>query len=361
MPDSDGLWCAMGAGIAGFVQSLDRFMNLRQLSALLKLSPTTVSRALNGFPEVSAETRERVREAAALHGYRANTVARRLATGRTDSIGIIYPFEPTDLGDPVFLDIIAGVTEGLGEAGMDLVIVSASRENEMDTYQRVVSGGRVDGLIVARTLVTDPRLQFLQEKDFPFVAHGRSELARPYAWFDYDNEVGMRLAVERLLSLGHRRIASISAPLAMNFAAQRRTGFLAGLAECEVECPAEYLVEGGLTPQHGVEAMQSLLALPEPPTAVVVDNNVAAVGVMQCLRHAGLRAGHDLSIIVFGGLPSFHGEETDISAVVQPQPRHAGHMLARLMLARLAGKAPEELTCLWEPLLADGSSTARLA
>jgi LacI family transcriptional regulator len=333
-------------------------MNLRQLAALLDLSPATVSRALNGFPEVNAATRERVMEAAAKHGYQPNTVARRLATGRTDSIGLIYPFEPTDLGDPVFLDVIAGITERLGEAGLDLVIVSAAQANELATYKRVVSGSRVDGLFVARTLVDDPRLQFLQEKNFPFVAHGRSKLRHPYAWFDYDNESGMKLAVRELLNAGHRDIALIGAPLEMNFAMQRRQGFVDGLSTAGIKPRGEHMVVGGLTPEGGRAAMSWLLRCHPVPSAVVVDNNVAALGVERALRQAGLVPGRDISLIVFGNLPANDDEACTVSAVIQPQPRHAGHTLADLMLARLEGKPCAELTRLWQPQLVSGTTIA---
>ncbi|KPC52113.1 substrate-binding domain-containing protein [Amantichitinum ursilacus] len=331
-------------------------MNLRQLAAHLQLSPTTVSRALNGFPEVNAETRERVVEAARQLGYRANTVARRLATGKTDSIGIIYPFEPSDLGDPVFLDIIAGITERLGEASMDLMIVSAAQEHELDTYKRMVSAGRVDGLIVARTQVQDPRLEYLQEKGFPFVAHGRSALADPYPWFDYDNEYGMRLAVERLTTLGHQRIGLVSAPLSMNFAAQRRMGYLLGLNAAGVAVDPDYMVHGGLTPVDGAAATRKLLALPQRPTALVVDNNVSALGVISALRQAGLLPGHDISIIVFGGLPALLPDSATVSAIMQPQARQAGRTLAELMLARLAGEPTPSLNRLWKPELVPGGT-----
>lgn len=331
-------------------------MNLRQLAAYLQLSPTTVSRALNGFPEVNRATRERVAEAAVRLGYRPNTVARRLATGKTDSIGIIYPFEPTDLGDPVFLDIIAGVTERLGEAGMDFMIISAAVENELATYHRIVSDGRVDGLIVARTRVQDARLQFLASKNFPFVAHGRSELSQSYPWFDYDNEAGMRLAVDQLTGEGHRKIALVHAPLDMNFAMQRRMGFLLGLHAAGVEACPEYLVCGGLSPREGAAAAEALLAMPEPPTAIVVDNNVSAQGVMAMLRQAEWVAGRDISVIVFGGLSAQDPALPAVSAILQPEPREAGRTLAHLMLRRLAGEPVNELCALWKPVFVPGAT-----
>src|SRR5712692_7293461 len=100
-------------------------MSLKQIATDLGLSLTTVSRALNGYPEVSEQTRKLVVAAAEACGYRPNPMARSLATGRMNAIGIIYPLNPNDLGDPVFLDVVAGLVDSLDAAGMELIISSA--------------------------------------------------------------------------------------------------------------------------------------------------------------------------------------------------------------------------------------------
>lgn len=141
-------------------------VNLKALSEALGLSRTTVSRALNGYDDVSEATRERVMQAAREFGYVADPTARRLATGRADAVGIVYPFGAGDLGDPRFAEVVAGVTERLGESGLDFFIVSARPNAELDTYRRLVDGRLVDGLIVARTLVDDPRLRFFRNANF---------------------------------------------------------------------------------------------------------------------------------------------------------------------------------------------------
>jgi LacI family transcriptional regulator len=107
--------------------------------------------------------------------------------------------------------------------------------------------------------------------------------------------------------------------------------------------------------------MERLLGTSPRPTAVVVDNNVTAVGVLQALRHAGLVPGRDVSVVVFVNMPSLDGEASTLSAVVQPEPRKAGRTIAELMLARLAGKPAAELTALWKPVLVSGDSDAPVA
>ncbi|MDN7930237.1 substrate-binding domain-containing protein [Burkholderia metallica] len=310
-------------------------VNLKALSDALGLSRTTVSRALNGYDDVSETTRERVAKAAREMGYVADPTARRLATGRADVIGIVYPFGAGDLGDPRFGEVVAGITERLAERNFDFIIASARPNAELDTYRRMVDGKLVDGLIVARTLVDDPRIAYLQSSAFPYVAYGRTQAAEPYAWFDFDNEAGARDAVRRLTGFGHRRIAMISAPLALNFAAQRRAGYLSALREAGIEPDPALLVECPLTHDGGLQAARALLTRAERPTALLVDNNIAGSGAFRALVDSGLRLGHDVSLIVYDGVPPDLAHPHRVTAVVQPTGHASGRALAELMLKRL--------------------------
>ena len=246
-------------------------MKLKDLANTLNLSLTTVSRALNGYPEVSEKTRQRVLHAAQRMGYTPNAVAKRLALGKSGFIGLIYPFHSHDLGDAQFLCVVDGIREVLETHGFELILISENPKAPCESYQRVIASGMVDGLIVARTQRHDPRLHLLQSQDFPFVAHGRSDLSGAYAWLDYDNEQGGRLAAERFLKLGHRHIAMLSADLSYSFAWQRRQGFLRVLQTAEVTPPSEYLHQGVFSRRSGYQAMQDLLQLPEPPSAIHVN------------------------------------------------------------------------------------------
>ena len=156
-------------------------MSLKEIAQELGLSLTTVSRALNGYSDVSGKTRELVVAAAKARGYRPNPSALRLATGRTNAIGVVYPLTTNDISDPLFLDVVGGMTTRLDKAGFDLLIISAMPGEEMRPYVRMIEGRRVDALIVARTLMHDPRLEYLSERGYPFVAYGRSEITKPYA------------------------------------------------------------------------------------------------------------------------------------------------------------------------------------
>lgn len=331
-------------------------VNLKMLSESLGLSQTTVSRALNGYSDVSENTRQRVVEAAQQLGYQPNSQARQLATGRANAIGIVYPFSASDIGDIRFGEVVSGMTERLAEHDLDLLIHSSRPDVELDTYRRLIDGRRVDAMVVARTRVDDPRIGLLQERNFPFVAYGRTQSTLPYAWFDFDNEAGGRLAVERLLQLGHRRIALIHAPLELNFAMQRHAGFVGALRAAGIEPEPALIVEAPINRVGGYEAVGRLLALPEPPTAVLIDNNVAGVGALRALGDAGWKPGQGMSLIVYDGIPTEIPLTYKVTAVAQPTGEATGRAIADLVVRVLAGKPLAELHTLGEPHIEVGDS-----
>ena len=331
-------------------------MSLKEIAKTLGISVTTVSRALNGYPEVSEKTRNLVVAAAKAGGYSPNPQARSLVTGKMDAVGIIYPISRNDLGDPAFLDTIASLAVRLDQEDMDLVISSAVVGDELRAYRRMLSRRRVDGLIVAQTLVHDPRLEYLQEQKFPFVAYGRSASCEHYPWFDVDNRAGLKMAVERLLSFGHRRIALISASTTLNFSVQRRAGYLAGLAGAGIAADPAYIIDDVFDRRSGYGAMLQLLALAQRPTAVIVDNNLGGIGVMRALLDAGVVAGRDLSVIIYDSLPPDTLVDTAVTSVIPPAPDKIGQQLAEMMLALLAGEEPTRLQVLWQPEIQVGSS-----
>ena len=332
-------------------------MNLKQLSDRLGLSQTTVSRALNGYADVSEATRQRVVEMAEQSGYKPNAMARRLAMGKADAIGLVYPLDATYLGDPRFLEVLEGITARFNDEHIDVLIASAGKGDELDTYQRLIRAQRVDGLIVARTHLDDARIRFLRKAGFPFVSYGRTRDPSGFAWFDFDNELGTRLAVERLAALGHRNIAYLHAELDLNFAAQRHHGYVSAMAAAGLAVNGEQVCATGFSRRQAYAQMNRLIASPQRPSAVIVDNNVAGVGVVRAALEAGLQLGKDLSLIIYDGLP----EDTlidcqEVTAIEQPTPNDAGRKLAELMLDVLQGRPPAALQVLWKPHLRLGAS-----
>jgi LacI family transcriptional regulator len=333
-------------------------MDLKALSASLNLSMTTVSRALNGYSDVSEKTRQRVIEAARTLGYQPNSVARNLALGRANAIGIVYPLEAGDVADPRFLEVVSGITEGLAPANIDLLIASASHKGELDSYDRMIHSRRVDGFIVARTLVQDERIDYLRQAGVPFLAYGRTAKSDDYPWFDFDNEAGSVLAVERLVRLGHRHIAYIHASLHYNFAHQRHAGYLRGMHDAGITPQTDWLLQAGLARCSGYAAMEQLLARPVLPTAVIVDNNLAGVGAVQALIDRGILMGRDISVIVYDGIPPdtlLMGRQ--ITSIIQPTQQRTGERMATLIQQVITNTMPlSELQMLCQPELLPGDT-----
>ncbi len=158
-------------------------MNLKELATKLGLSPTTVSRALNGYPEVNESTRERVMAAAKRHNYRPNTRAIRLATGRALAVGHVIPLATRhEIVNPIFADFIAGAGETYSRN--DFTTWSSPwspTTRRKTTYRALKSKGNVDGVILHAPATDDPRIPLLHDIGLPFVVHGRSTLAPRHA------------------------------------------------------------------------------------------------------------------------------------------------------------------------------------
>ncbi|HMC48562.1 MAG TPA: substrate-binding domain-containing protein, partial [Caballeronia sp.] len=232
--------------------------------------------------------------------------------------------------------------------------------NEQASYVQVVRDRRVDGLVVGRTLVHDERIAFLSKVRFPFVAHGRTRTEVPYAWFDYDNAAGIRIAVECLLAHGHRRIAMISAPLELNFACQRSESFLAAMSGAGLAIDPRYLIADTLDRRSGHHAMLQLLACSPRPTAVIVDNHLSGVGAVRALLDAGVDIGKDMSVIVWGSMNDTLAG-SNVTTIDQPDPHKAGACMVEMLLALTNGAAPESLQELWQPVLQPGATVGRCA
>jgi LacI family transcriptional regulator len=332
-------------------------MSLKRIANELGLSLTTVSRALNGYPEVAESTRRAVEAAAARLRYKPHAIARGLALGRANAVGLVFPFTPGDLGDAQFLDVVASMSERFAEDGIDLLIISASAHDELAAYERAIKGRRIDAFVVARTRVHDRRLELLLAHDLPFVAYGRSDaLVHDYAWLDFDNEAGARMATQRLLGFGHRRIAYLGAPAEYNFGAQRFEGFRSTMARAGAAIDDAAVLRVALERRSGYAAMQALLALPTPPSAVLVDNNLAGVGAVHAVLHAGLTLGRELSVIVYDGLGEDSVIRSAITSIRQPTPSATGTEIAELTLARLRGDPLWTLQRLRSPALDAGDS-----
>ena len=327
-------------------------MNLDQLAERLGLSKTTVSRALAGYADVSAKTRERVEEAAKAHGYQPNPLAQRLRSGRLDTVGLIISSDLRPFGDAFFVDQVTRLSRTLADHGLDLLLSAADPgDAELAALKRMVGGRRVDAMIVVRTRRRDPRVDYLLDMKIPFVCHGRTEHVRGYAFVDMDGEAAGRMATERTIALGHRKIAFIGPPSSkLTFAWHRRTGYVEALGAADLPVRQALLLEGEGGVAFGEAATGCLLNLDEPPSAIVCATDLEAMGALRAIADAGLAAGQDISVIGHDDLPEASRTHPPLATIRQPHAA-VGTRLAEIVSRLTKGDDPEDHQEIWQPKL----------
>jgi LacI family transcriptional regulator len=310
-------------------------MNLKELAAKLGLSPTTVSRALNGYPEVTEATRERVIAAARRHNYRPNARAIRLATGRALAVGHVIPLNHrSDMMNPIFADFITGSGETYMRNGYDMILSIVPDEAEEQAYRDLMSRGSVDGVILHSPQVNDPRIRVLREMGLPFVVHGRSTGADlDYNWVDVNNRRAFQRAGEFLLDLGHRKIALVNGNEAMDFAVRRRTGLSDAFAARGLEPdPGLFFASAEMTETHGWKTAEA--GLDAGATAFLCASMLQGMGVRRSIEGRGLKMGRDVSVIVFDDDLSYlrNGDGVPIFTATRSSVKEAGRLAAEMLL-----------------------------
>lgn len=311
-------------------------MNLKELAQKLGLSPTTVSRALNGYPEVNEATRDKVMAAARRYNYRPNARAIRLAKGRAMAVGHVMPMATrNEIMNPIFADFIAGAGEVYSANGYDMLLSVVSDEGELEAYRDLKSRGAVDGVIVHAVRTADPRIGLLQEIGLPFVLHGRATgIGVDYSWVDVNNRRAFLRAAEFLLDLGHRRIALVNGDEQMDFAVRRRTGYLDALAARGVTADPAIMSSGEMTEVAGFRAAERMLDSADPPTAFIASSMLSGMGVRRAIEGRGMKMGRDVSVIIFDDELSYlrNGEGLPIFTATRSSVREAGRHAAAMLL-----------------------------
>ncbi|TYC52146.1 LacI family transcriptional regulator [Rhodobacterales bacterium] len=306
----------------------------------------TVSRVLNNYTDISDDTRKRILKAVNDLGYQPSATARNLKRGRQDTLGIVIPVGHGSGADPFLAEFIDGIARALDELGLDLLVTTAhSRDHMIETHKRLIARRKVDGFIVTRTEVDDPRIAYLKEHNFPFVAHGRTSDPTGYAWFDIDNAAAFADGVRHLYSLGHERIGFVGSSLDLNFALQRRQGYRKGLETLGLAHDPDLETLQVFSEKGGFAGARELLSLDRPPTALICVTDALAIGAVQFCREIGLKAGSDVTVIGYDGLPVGEYLDTPLTTFSQ-SAQEAGARVARMLIQVLDGKDPTSLQAL---------------
>lgn len=316
---------------------------LKEISAELGLSVATVSRALNGFPEVNKATREKVQKTADRLGYRPNRVAQRLVTGRSGMVGMIVKIKPDMSADQTFFEILTGLTAALATHETDLVLAVDQADDPVAPYKKLLERDILDGFILNAPELDDRRVNYLKERRIPFVLHGQDRREPDYPTYGIDNSAVSHDSVKLLTQLGHRRIALINGELKGAYANDRVEGFVRAMTERGLS--SELMRNEASLESHGYTHALDLLSRDNAPTAFICASTLIASGVINAVRDKGLTVPGDVSVMAHDdALPLTRAINFDPALTVTRAPlRDACAPLAKMLVDHLNGAKAEDL------------------
>jgi LacI family transcriptional regulator len=308
---------------------------LEQVAKLAGVSRSTVSRVVNESPNVRPEVRERVWKVIRAHNYQPHQAARTLVTRRTNAIGLIIPAEAVTrlFTDPFFPQLTQGIAEVCNQRGYYLMLTVMTANTDRDTlYRRILHSGQLDGVIVTSAPLNDPIVPRLQESHQPCVLVGHHPDYSKIPSVDADNIAGSKSMTEYLISLGHRRIGTITGPLGMIAGRDRLEGYRQALAQAGIAYDEALTAKADFSEAGGARAMEELL--PAAPTAVFCASDAMAVGALRTLAQAGRRVPEDVSVAGYDDVPvatMVNPQLTTVQQSVVDLGRVAAEMLIRML------------------------------
>ena len=328
-------------------------MTVHDVAGRAGVSIGTVSHVISGRQHVAPATRQRVEAAMAALGYRPNRVARSLILRSTHTLGMVIP----DVANPFFGDLMRGVEEVARGRGYSVLFGNSDNDGDQEArYLDEFIERRVDALLVVVAAHRSSRLADLPA-DLPVVALDRLPDAWPHDAVVADNRAGVDLAVEHLVSLGHRRLGLVGGDPELATARERRAGFEAGVKIRGIE--PVWMSEGAFSLESGRAQAVALFGTPREtwPTAIVATDDLLALGVLLAARERGVRIPGDVSIVGFDDITFARLSDPPLTTVRQPA-REMGSRGARLVFQRLDGE-PElrEVIVLRPELVVRASAT----
>jgi DNA-binding LacI/PurR family transcriptional regulator len=308
---------------------------LEAVAARAGVGRGTVSRVINGSPNVSAKAREAVELAIRELGYVPNRAARALVTRRTDTVALVVSESQLRVFDePYFAGTIRGIGSALAETGLQLILAMARTPEEHARLELYLTGQHVDGVLLLSLHGADPLPGRLEAMGVPTVLGGLPVGLNPYSYVDMDNRAGARQAVKYLLGLGRRRVAAIAGSQDMGVGVDRLAGYRDALLSSGLP---EIVAYGDFSEQSGAAAMAELLERHPDLDAVFAASDPMALGAMRVLKAAGRAIPEDVAVIGFDDSKAAQSADPPLTTVHQPTEA-MGRQMAQLLVARINGE-----------------------
>lgn len=306
-------------------------LTLEDIARMAGVSRSTVSRVLNDDPNVKEKTRQKVWELVHSINFQPNLAARGLAVGRTQVVGLVIPMAVTSVFvDPYFPLLIQGISSACNQRNYSMMLWLAEPVYELRVAHQILYSGLTGGVIVASNVLDDPVVKALiASQKVPFIMIGRHPDDSQVSYVDVDNRAGAAQAVEHLIRLGRRRIATITGPQTMIAGIDRYYGYLDGLTRHKRQPDPLLVAEGDFSEQGGYEAMLKLI--PHQPDAVFSASDMMSIGAMRAIKEAGLSVPEQIALVSFDDIPAAARTSPPLTTIRQPIQR-TGAMAAELLI-----------------------------
>lgn len=321
------------AGLGGNKENSAR-PSIKDIARIASVAHPTVSRALRHSPLVNPVTAERIRRIAAEAGYQVSAVARGLKTRRTRTIGLVA----TSVADPFTCEVASGIEQMARDLGYAVMLADSNADPEREKkIVHAFAEQRLDGIIVTSSRVGALYLPLLEKMRVPIVLLNDQHSGEFTHSVMISDRAGARLAVDHLASLGHNRIAYIGDRFGYQSDTERHSGYRDALRGAEIEWRQELVTRGDGKPAAAEQAMEELLGLPNPPTAVFCFNDMSALGAMRAIRRHGMRIPADISICGFDDIFLSPYLDPPLTTVRQPM-RRMGELAVENLVKLISGE-----------------------
>ena len=294
-------------------------LTIEDIAKKAGVSRSTVSRVLNGKANVSDVTRHSILAVIQETGYRPHAAARTLASAHSETIGLVMPLSVSMFfADAYYPYLIKGIAQECNNSGYTLALfLAGTPEDQTKLFSRVSQKGLVDGVIIQSGHHGDQSIiHELSQTSMPVMVAGRPTHPDGINYIDIDNVTSAQKAVEHLIDLGHKRIATITGPLESTVGSDRLFGYRMALINAGIEIDPALIITSDFTEIGGHTAFKKLL--PAKPGALFAASNSVAVGAIHAAREAGLRIPEDLAVVGFDDLPIANATDINLTTVRQP-------------------------------------------
>ncbi|GAB6117307.1 LacI family DNA-binding transcriptional regulator [Thermoanaerobacter brockii subsp. lactiethylicus] len=319
-------------------------VTIKDIAKYAGVSVTTVSRALNGYPDVSEETRERIKKIAEQLNYTPNSLARGLVTNKTHTVGLIVSelIKPGAY-HPFFLEVLAGIKAGLKKDKYDLILFTVDPESQDTTsYEKLCNDRKVEGAIVEGLKLSDPYIEEIKRTQIPTVLIDIPILTDKVGYVSSDNVRAAFEATSYLIKLGHRNIGFINGHDDAAVSFERLEGYKKALEKNNIPYKEEYVVFDDFTQEGGYNSFKTLVFEHPEITAVFHASDLMAIGSFKAAKDLGMKVPEDISIVGF--------DDIELASLISPglttirqDTFKMGYNAAKHLLSIIKGEKPQHI------------------